>query len=213
MQVTVDDITNDPVRYRLLAKVGFSGLAEFILSLLARRSAVNFVFWTICLITLSSAVYIRISLGGYPRSELNLHFFLGGVALVLLSIPVHELLHVIPYYLSGARDIRAGMDLSQYLFYVTAHRYVTGAVQFACVAVAPFLIITIACVILILAMPGAWQWSISLFLFLHTTMCAGDFALLSFLWTNRKKKIMIWDDAEEKIAYFYEEAKGEEVKG
>lgn len=209
MPYTVEDIKNDPERYRLLARVNFSDLAEFIITLLGKRSAVNFIFWSICLISLAAAIYLRIDIGGeYPRNIIVFHSFLGALVIVLLSIPVHELLHVIPYYLSGARDIRAGMDLRQYLFYVTAHRYVTGSLQFALVATTPFLIITITGIILILVLPGKWQWSISLFLFLHTTMCAGDFALLSFLWTHRNKKILIWDDAEEKIAYFYEEAEG-----
>jgi len=39
----------------------------------------------------------------------------------------------------------------------------------------------------------------------HTTMCAGDFALLNFYHINRHRKIYSWDDADEKIAYFYEE--------
>jgi hypothetical protein len=36
-------------------------------------------------------------------------------------------------------------------------------------------------------------------------MCAGDFSLLNFYWINRDKKIYTWDDADQKMAYFYEE--------
>jgi hypothetical protein len=36
-------------------------------------------------------------------------------------------------------------------------------------------------------------------------MCAGDFALLNFYWLNRHKNIYTWDDADQKMAYFYEE--------
>jgi len=97
------------------------------------------------------------------------------------------------------------MDLKQYLFYVTAHRYVATPLQFRIVAIVPFLLITIALVILILYLPGLWKWSMSLFLFVHTTMCAGDFALLNFYFIKKGKKIFTWDDADKKIAYFYEE--------
>jgi len=36
-------------------------------------------------------------------------------------------------------------------------------------------------------------------------MCAGDFAMMNFFRLNRKKKLYTWDDADKKIAYFYEE--------
>ena len=110
-----------------------------------------------------------------------------------------------PIDISGARKIRVGMDLKQYLFYVTAHRYVATPLQFRIVAIIPFLLISIALVFLILIMPGFWKWSFSLFLFVHTTMCAGDFALLNFYFTKKGRKIFTWDDADRKIAYFYEE--------
>jgi hypothetical protein len=97
-----------------------------------------------------------------------------------------------------------GMDLKQYLFYVTAHRYVASPIQFIVVAIAPFLIISTTFIFLAFLLPGLWKWSLSLFLFAHATMCAGDFALLNYYFLNREKKIYTWDDAERKIAYFYE---------
>jgi hypothetical protein len=42
-------------------------------------------------------------------------------------------------------------------------------------------------------------------LFVHATMCAGDFAMLNFYFLNRGKKIYTWDDFDKKMAYFYEE--------
>jgi hypothetical protein len=96
------------------------------------------------------------------------------------------------------------MDLKQYLFYVTAHRYVTTQLQFSIVAVAPFLIISAGMSFLVLYLPGLWKWSFSLFLFVHATMCAGDFALLNLYFLNRDKKIYTWDDIDKKEAYFYE---------
>jgi hypothetical protein len=112
-----------------------------------------------------------------------------------------------PYWLSGAKRIRIGMDLKQYLFYVTAHRYVASPGQFKAVAFIPFFVISVCLILLIIILPGLWKWSLSLFLFVHTTMCAGDFALLNFYYLNRDKKIYTWDDADQKMAYFYEEIK------
>ena len=133
------------------------------------------------------------------------HSFLGFIVFPVLMIPLHEILHVITYYLAGARRIRFGMDLRQYMFYVTAHRFVTGQKQFKLVALTPFVTGSIVLIILILLLPGLWKWSLSLLLFVHATMCAGDFAMLNFYFLNRRKKIFTWDDFDKKIAYFYEE--------
>jgi hypothetical protein len=90
------------------------------------------------------------------------------------------------------------------MFYVTAHRHVANPLQFRIVAVIPFIIISVALTLLIFILPWLWKWSLSLFMFVHTTMCAGDFALLNFYFLNRDKKIYSWDDADRKMAYFYE---------
>jgi glucan phosphoethanolaminetransferase (alkaline phosphatase superfamily) len=96
------------------------------------------------------------------------------------------------------------MDLKQYIFYVTAHRYVATPAHFIIVALIPFILISLSIIILIFILPALWKWSLSVFLFAHATMCAGDFALLNFYYVNRDKKIYTWDDADEKMAYFYE---------
>jgi pilus assembly protein TadC len=97
------------------------------------------------------------------------------------------------------------MDLKQYLFYVSAHRYVASPIQFRIVALTPFLVISLCLIILVILLPGLWKWSLSIFLFVHATMCAGDFALLNLYFVNKDKKIYTWDDLDKKEAYFYEE--------
>ena len=97
------------------------------------------------------------------------------------------------------------MDLKQYMFYVTAHRYVATKDQFRFVALVPFLLISIALLFLVLFLPGLWKWSLCLFLFIHATMCVGDFAMLNYYSLHRGRKIYTWDDFDEKAAYFYEE--------
>ena len=108
------------------------------------------------------------------------------------------------FSLSGAKNLRVGMDLRQYLFYVSAHRYVASPFQFWIVALTPFLVLSALLVILIIMLPGLWKWTLSSFLFAHATMCAGDFALLNLYFLNRDKKIYTWDDVDKKEAYFYE---------
>jgi len=197
---------SDQSRYRQVLEIPYSELVNFILDYLRRNSAVMIFFWSLCLIFAGLAFFVRINISGYySLRDIMFHSILGFIVFPLIIIPLHEILHVIPFLLCGARKIRAGMDLKQYIFYVTAHRHVTSARQFNFVAMVPFISVTITLIIMVLFLPGLWKWSMSALLFVHTTMCAGDFAMMNFFYLNRHRKIYTWDDADEKMAYFYEE--------
>ena len=205
MALRVEDL-EDESKYRQKLVLSFNDMIPFILDYLKRRSLLTLFFWSTCFIFMMIAFSIRLRIGVYfPISNIILHSVLGIIIFPVISVPVHELLHIIPYYLYGARKIRFGMDLKQYLFYVTAHRHVATSSQFRIVALLPFILISASLLVCIYLLPGLWKWSLSLFLFSHATMCAGDFALLNFYFLNRKNKIYTWDDADRKLAYFYEE--------
>ena len=205
MALKVEDI-EDQSKYRELLKIPYDELITFVLDYIRRRSGLMIFFWATCLIFLGLALSVRINIAGYfPIKNIIFHSFLGLIVFPIICIPVHESLHIIPYFLSGARKIRIGMDLKQYLFYVTAHRHVTTPSQFRFVALVPFIVTSIVLLYMVFTLPGLWKWSLSLFLFVHATMCAGDFAMLNFYFLNRRRKIYTWDDFDKKIAYFYEE--------
>ena len=205
MALKVEDL-EDQSKYRELLKIPYDELIDFVLDYMRRKSEVMIFFWSACVIFLGIAITVRINIAGYfPLKSIMLHFFLGLIVFPVLMIPVHEILHIITYYLAGARRIRFGMDLKQYMFYVTAHRFVTGHRQFRLVALTPFITVSIILILLILFLPGLWKWSFAVLLFVHATMCVGDFALMNFYYLNRSKKIFTWDDFDKKIAYFYEE--------
>lgn len=205
MALRVEDL-DDQMKYRELRKIPYDELLDFVVDYLQKKSEVMILFWSVCIIFIGMAITIRINIAGYyPLRNIFFHSFLGIAVFPILIIPVHEGLHIIAYLLSGARNIRIGMDLKQYMFYVTAHRFVAGPKLFRFVALTPFLIISLVLFFLILTLPGLWKWSLSLMLFIHATMCAGDFAMLNFYFLNRGKKIYTWDDFDKKTAYFHEE--------
>lgn len=205
MDLKAEDF-NDTGRFRLINTIRYGNIVDFVLEYIRRRSGVTLFFWTFCIITMALAFIIRIKISDYfELREIFMHTLLGAIGLPLLAVPVHELLHVIPYILTGAKRIRAGVDIRQFIFFVTAHRHVTTRQQFNLVAVFPFLAITLLLIFLVFYLPGLWKWSMSLFLFIHSTMCAGDFAMLSYFFINRHRKIYTWDDADAREAYFYEE--------
>ena len=205
MSVTVEDL-KDESRFTHFLTISYNGILNFVLDYIRRVTGITIFFWSICMIFFAISIIIRIDISGFfEYKRIITHTLLGSVVFPILIIPFHEGIHIIPYYLSGAREIKIGMDLSQYMFYVTAHRHVATAIQFKIVALMPFIVINLSALFLVLWLPGLWKWSFSLFLFLHTTMCAGDFALLNFYHINRSRKIYTWDDADLKEAYFYVE--------
>jgi hypothetical protein len=204
MAINIDEFSNE-LKYRHLETISYNDIIPFIFEYLKKRTTTILLFWAFCIVFLLQAVYIRFSIAGnYELLQIMMQSLLGFVVFPVILIPVHEFLHIAPYFITGARNIRIGMDLKQYMFYVTAHRYVASPAQFKLVALTPFILINSILVMLILIIPGLWQWSFSICLFAHTTMCAGDFALLNFYSINRDKKIYTWDDADNKEAYFYE---------
>jgi hypothetical protein len=204
MAIKVEQL-EDPGNFRLFLTISYKNLLGFVFEYLNKKSILIFLFWSLCLLFLGLSVLIIARFSGrFNAGEVVAHAAIGLIILPLLFVPVHEILHVIPYFVSGARNIRFGMDLKQYMFYVTAHRYVAAPLQFKIVALAPFAIISICLLVLIAVLPGLWKISLSVFLFVHATMCAGDFALLNLYFLNRDKEIYTWDDADKKEAYFYE---------
>jgi hypothetical protein len=205
MALGVEDL-EDESRFRQILKVPYDELINFVFDYIKRRSDLMVFFWSLCIIFLGFAAYIRLNIAGYfPLKYILLHSLLGLIVFPLILVPIHELLHVIPFRLTGAKKIRIGMDLKQYMFYVTAHRHVVNSKQFRWIGYTPFAVISLGLLLLILFVPGLWKWSLSLLLLVHATMCAGDFAMMNFFRLSRNKKIYTWDDADKKIAYFYEE--------
>jgi hypothetical protein len=204
MAIPVEELCNEQ-KYRHIITICYSDIIPFVFEYLKKRSITILLFWALCIIFLLHAAYIRFSIAGnYSMLQIMPQSIFGFVVFPILLIPLHEFLHIVPYFITGARNIRIGMDLKQYMFYVTAHRYVASPNQFKVVAITPLLLISFAFIFLIFSIPGIWKWSLSLCLFVHTTMCAGDFALLNLYEINHGKEIYTWDDVDSKEAYFYE---------
>lgn len=205
MSLKVEELDNQG-KFRHLLTLPYGEIVSFVLDYIRRKSALTVFYWAFCLLTLGLALTLRINVGRhFEHAKIFIHTVMGTVLFPILVIPVHELLHVIPCFLTGARKIRIGVDFRQFIFYVTTHRHVASSGQFRFVAVSPFIIVTVVSFLFLLVMPGLWKWSISLFIFIHNTMCAGDFAMLNYYYINRHRKIYTWDDADRMEAYFYEE--------
>jgi Putative zincin peptidase len=198
------DELEEGIAWEKVLTLSYAEIAPFVISNLRRVSLPMAFVWIISVITLFLSVWLwpgLMSPSDNPQIITGLGVGLGVIPLLL--IPLHEGLHLIPFRLAGASDIRMGTDLRQGIVYVTAHRFVAGRRLFTMVALTPFFIITTGLFIAVALCPMWWQWVLSMSLLVHTTMCAGDAALLGFMGRYKNRRLFTWDDADKKEAYFF----------
>jgi hypothetical protein len=202
---TIEELEQETA-YEKVLTLSYNDLAPFVINNLKSLNLPIILTWSVMTGSLAMTI---IFWPGVRYSMENPGLFEGlayGLLLIpLLLVPVHELLHLIPYRLAGAKDIRVGADLRQGIIYVTAHRFVAGRKLFSLVGFTPFILISTGLIITILLCTPWLKWILSLSLFVHTTMCAGDAVLIGFMRGFRHRKVFTWDDAESMKAYFYAE--------
>ena len=191
--------------FKHILTLNYNDIITFVFDYLKKYTFPVIFGYMLSAVLLIWLIFNRIGLSGeYPFITILLHSLTGFILLPVLLVLPHEFLHIIPYWLSGARNIRIGAKPAELYFYVTAHNYPVGGKQFILIALTPFIALSVIMVSLTFFLPPLWQWSVLAALFMHTTMCAGDLALINFYWVNRDKKIITWDDTDLQEAYFYE---------
>jgi hypothetical protein len=122
---------------------------------------------------------------------------------ILVIIP-HELLHGLAYRLLGARRIKFGADLQQFIFYVTADQFPISRMELIFLAITPFTVINLVLITIAAMWAPHFTLFLSSLLLSHNMMCIGDFAVISYA-LGQKGKLFTYDDLEEKRSYFYTE--------
>ena len=203
-KITPEDL-EDKIHYRLILKLSYNDIPGFVFRYLTQKNQEVFFFWLFSLFFLLLAVHPTLdffSLHPGVRKILLFSFY-GLIAFPVLLIPVHEGIHALFFLLAGAKNITVGANFRDLFFYVTAHRSPVKRKNFTRLALAPFVLISAGLWIAAWIDPGYLSWSFYLTLFVHATMCAGDFAMLSFYRQYGNREIITYDDVEEKAAYFY----------
>jgi len=203
-KITVEEL-QDERRYRLIRRLSYEEIPSFVMEYLFRRNPDTRFFWLATVFSLIIIIRPTLLFFSAAPGVLNTlwYGFLGVVLLPVVLIPLHEGIHALFFVLAGGRRIRAGVDLKNFFFYVTAHRSPVRRKAFIRIALAPFFLINTALWLTAWLLPSFLSWSCYLALFVHTTMCAGDFAMLSFYHEYKDREIITYDDADEKTAYFY----------
>lgn len=200
---TIEELENSS-KYSKELTLSYGEIAPFVFERLLKASLPMIFLW----IVLTAAAVLSVLfwpglIFNLPEPQILKGLVAGTVVVPLLLVPLHEGLHLVPFRLAGAHDIRVGSEIKQGIIYITAHRFVTDKRQLSYVAMAPFAIITAGLITAIVFCPLWWQWILSIALFVHTTMCAGDAAMLAYAGSYKGKEVFTWDDADLLEAYFY----------
>lgn len=176
-------------------------IIPFVHNYLRKRNPVILGYWIINLFLFVASVLSLMTSGErLPR----LGFLLIGFVGFLLLIPLHELIHGIGYSLAGATKVTYRAIWRKFVFYAMADRFYTTKKSFALLAIAPFLLINSLLMLFVFATPESQlTWVAVGALIMHTAGCAGDFALLSYLFENWKLDPVICDDVENGQTWFY----------
>jgi hypothetical protein len=200
-----ETLQNDP-GFRKILELDFSEMIPFVLSNIRRPGMIRLFYIALNAIYLLFIIIYAIwsvRTGQLNAGRVLVQFFGGLVAGSILVIPPHELIHGMAYKILGAPTIRFGMDLQQFIFYVTADRFPISKRELAFLALMPFVLINLA-LILITAFwaPQITVLSASLLLS-HNIMCIGDFAMISYAY-NQQGELYTYDDTARKTTFFFE---------
>lgn len=131
-------------------------------------------------------------------------WFSWGCLIPFLLVPVHEVLHGMAYKGCGAKTVSYDVNWKQFYFMAIADKFVANRKSFLIVALTPFTLITLGLVIpLFFHLNAGYEIMLITAVFIHGSMCAGDFGLLSYFETNRDKEVITYDDRAAGLSYFF----------
>lgn len=205
MRHTVEQIKKDS-RFQLLDKLHYDDIVEFATEYVRKRTRSMF-FYLVLIIIFFILQWSAFLYGIFARDmntiSLLKQFLYGLIISLTIVIPFHELIHALGYFLLGARKIRFGAVLKHFAFYAAADDFVANRNAFIFLALSPFVIVSLLNVAGFVFVHGYASYTYISVLFFHATMCAGDFAMLSYFEFHRDKELYTFDDVGKKISYFY----------
>jgi hypothetical protein len=205
MRQRIEDIRSDP-DFKLLDKLHYDQIVEFATEYIRKRtrSMAAYVLILIAFFILKWSAFIYgITVSDMNTISLLKQFLYGLIISLTIVIPLHELIHAIVYFILGARKIRFGAALKHFAFYAVADDFVAGRAGFNFLALSPFIVVSLLNLAGFIFVSGYASYTYISVLFFHATMCAGDFALLSYFEYHRDKELYTFDDVKKKMSYFY----------
>ncbi len=201
MNVEADQLPG--LHYRPFAELEHAQLVAFTRDHIRPGTPVSTGYW---LLNAALAGFIGFQLvrqSDAPLPEVLARLGLGFFVFFVVLLPLHELIHGLVYKLLGAKAVSYHADWRKLTFYAAADRFVASTREFCGVALAPFTILNAGLLLgYALAEPPV-AWVCLGALWLHTGGCAGDFALVNFLYKHRRKTLVTYDDVGAAKSFFY----------
>jgi hypothetical protein len=177
----------DSTKFTKMLEINHHELIDFIFVYI---KPVNLFTGIFKLFNFGAIIWLGVELISYARAETFswwyfLIYFILGVIVFMLILPVHELLHGLVYKLAGAPSVKYLANLRSFYFYAIADKFVTNRQTFYILALTPFLLINGCLLFCLFILKGYLIWTCFSALILHASGCIGDFALLSFIWMNQ----------------------------
>lgn len=169
-------------------------IVAFVRTYFFRMNPVTLFYW---LFNALVFLFFFLSLFFNETYRENLHWVLVGLVGFIFLVPIHEFIHGIGYKLAGARKVSYRVVWRKFVVYAMADRFVTRRHWFVLLALAPFVLINLALVVLIWVSGTGWSAVLTGTLIMHTAGCSGDFALVSYFYTFWSRRPITYDEEAE----------------
>ena len=205
-KLTPEDLKNEN-EFELLTEVSHQELREFVVSQIRDEKHIirTYSIYQVVMIALFLFLVAK-SISSAFRGNSEMLVAIGYSALFSFSalVVIHELLHALAYWVTGARNISFGFVLRKFIFYALADRQVIESRPFYAIALTPFIVVKLACIAgsVIFYNEPVMYFFLSV-MCLHSLFCAGDMAMLAFYNRHYGKEIYNFDDRSEGKTYFY----------
>ncbi len=205
-RLTPEDLINND-SFELLAEVEHKKVKDFVMEQVMNDKFLvrKYGFYQAAMIPIFLFLLVKASIAGFGGTydalgALGLSILFSGTLLVI----IHEFIHALAYWATGSRNLSAGAIWKKFIFYVAADRQVIGYPAFRFVALAPFVVIKVACIILTIVF---WTTPMAYFFMsvmcIHSLFCGGDIAMLAFYHIHADKEIYNFDDLKSGRTFFY----------
>jgi hypothetical protein len=205
MRHTVEQIKKNS-SFQLLDRLHYDDIVDFATEYVRKRTRSMFIYLVLIIVFFIlqwSAFLFGIFARDMNTVSLLKQFLYGLIISLTIVIPLHELIHALGYFLLGARKIRFGAVLKHFAFYAVADDFVANRNAFIFLALSPFIVVSMLNLAGFIFVHGYASYTYISVLFFHATMCAGDFAMLSYFEFHRDKELYTFDEVDKKTSYFY----------
>ena len=205
-KLTPEDLQNEN-EFELLTEVSHQKLREFVMEQITEEKyiiRIYSIYQGIMMMVFAFLLTKSIVLFIKGHSEILIEIGLSIVFSLSALIVIHELLHALAYLLNGAQKISFGVIPKKFIFYALADRQVIAKRAFHIVALAPFVVVKLICIIgFIVFYSDQLMYFFLSVMCLHSLFCAGDIAMLAFYRIHKEKEIYNFDNRSKGKTYFY----------